>query len=65
MNPNGGQIKFFARGAKTIDHGDLILLTSWMVTEGYSADNIAEAVRKPWHWADVLAEAKADLTGRA
>ena len=47
-----------------VSHDDLILLTSWMVTEGYDADNIAEAVRKPWHWADVLAEAKADLTGR-
>ena len=40
------------------------LLTSWMVTEGYDADSVAEAVRKPWAWADELEQAKADLTGR-
>ena len=48
----------------TFDYDDLIILTSWMVFEGYDADNIAEAVRKPWDWADELEQAKADLTGR-
>ena len=51
--------------ALMIAGNDLIILTSWMAAEGYTSDNIAEAVRKPWHWADELEQAKADLTGRA
>lgn len=45
----------------TITHQDLIILTSWMASELYSADTIAEAVRKPWNWLEELKQAKTDL----
>lgn len=42
----------------TISYDDLIRLTAWMAEHGYTAENIAEAVEKPWHWTDELARAK-------
>ena len=51
------------RGLVT-DRDDLVILVDWMVVEDYTADQIADAVRKPWKFADVLVEAKAALTGR-
>ena len=44
---------------------DLIILTAHMAERGYVSNEIAYAVEKPWKFADVLADAKADLTGRA
>lgn len=39
----------------TISHHDLIVLTTWMANELYSAEAIAEAVRKPWNYqAEIL-----------
>ena len=49
---------------------DLIILTAFMAGDdysdgsNYSAGDIAYAVEKPWKFADVLAQAKAALTGR-
>ena len=50
--------------ALVLARDDLIILTSWLADEGYSASDIAYAVEKPWKFADVLDAAKADLTGR-
>ena len=46
------------------NHDDLIILVDFMVGEEYPKSDIAEAVRKPWNWAEELIQAKADLTGR-
>lgn len=44
-------------------YGDLIVLVDWMAKEaGFEADDIAEAVRKPWKYADELAEAREWMT---
>jgi hypothetical protein len=42
-----------------ISHQDLIVLTTWMAGEGYTADLIAEAVRKPWNYQPEILLAKA------
>jgi len=44
---------------------DLIILTAWLAANGYDADTVAEAVRKPWNWLEELGDAKAELTGRS
>jgi len=31
---------------------------------GYPESDVADAIRRPWYWADELEQAKADLTGR-
>lgn len=33
-------------------HDNLILLADYMASYGYSADDLAEMIRKPWQWAD-------------
>ena len=41
------------------NHDDLILLTEWMAGPGeFEAGDLAEAVRKPWKYADELAAAR-------
>jgi hypothetical protein len=37
-----------------ITHKDLILLTEWMAQQGYSAAQLAEAVREPVRYAEEL-----------
>ena len=51
--------------ARATDRQDLIILVDWMHGDGFSTGQIADAVRKPWHYEDELAQAKAELTGRA
>ena len=47
------------------ERDDLIILADFMAdTAGATAREVADAVAKPWKFADVLAEAKAALTGR-
>ena len=46
------------------DYDDLIILIDFMAGDDYSVGELADAVAKPWKYADVLAEAKAALTGR-
>ena len=43
------------------DRADLVILVAYMAAEGYTSNDIAYAVEKPWKHADVLAEAKAAL----
>jgi hypothetical protein len=44
---------------------DLAVLIRYMADSGdYTVDDLAYAVEKPWKYESVLAEAKADLTGR-
>jgi len=38
-----------------------VILVAYMASEGYTSNDIAYAVEKPWKHADVLAEAKAAL----
>ena len=47
-----------------IDHEDLIILIDFMAGDDYSVGELADAVAKPWKYADVLTVAKAALTGR-
>ena len=47
-----------------MSYDDLVLLTAWMAAEGYTPNDIAYAVEKPWKWAEELVQAKAALTGR-
>jgi hypothetical protein len=43
----------------TFTHQDLVTLTDWMADDGgYTAREIADAVAKPWKFADELAQAK-------
>jgi len=43
---------------------DLVILVAHMAGDYFfSARDIADAVEKPWKFADVLAEAKAELAG--
>ena len=44
-------------------HDDLVILVAYMAAEGYTSNDIAYAVEKPWKHADVLADAKAALAG--
>lgn len=53
-----------ALDAVRIARNDLVILTSFMAGDGYSANDIAYAVERPWKFVDVLAEAKAALMGR-
>ena len=46
------------------DYEDLIILVDFMAGDDYSVGELADAVAKPWKFADVLVEAKAALTGR-
>jgi hypothetical protein len=46
-------------------HEDLVILTAWMVENGYEASDIAYAVEKPHKYADELAQAKAALEAEA
>ena len=46
------------------DYDDLIILIDFMAGDDYSVGELADAVAKPWKFADVLVEAKAALTGR-
>ena len=39
-------------------HDDLIVLTSWLASQGHSAEDIAYAVEKPWKYEAELAAAK-------
>ena len=56
--------------ALNVSHEDLVILIDFMAGDdysagsNYSAGDIAYAVEKPWKFADVLAQAKAALTGR-
>ena len=47
-----------------ISHDDLIILIDFMAGDDYSVGELADAVAKPWKYADVLTVAKAALTGR-
>ena len=46
------------------DYDDLIILVDFMAGDDYSVGELADAVAKPWKYADVLSVAKAALTGR-
>ena len=46
------------------DYDDLIILIDFMAQNDYSVGELADAVAKPWKYADVIVEAKAALTGR-
>lgn len=39
-------------------YADLILLTRHMADDGYDADSVADAVEKPWKYADELQAAR-------
>jgi hypothetical protein len=43
------------------DRADLVILVAYMAAEGYTSNDIAYAVEKPWKHADVLADAKAAI----
>ena len=42
-----------------IAYADVVTLTSWMAHQGYTADEVAEAVRKPFDYQPELSRAKA------
>lgn len=38
-----------------LTHQDLVVLTRWMAEQGlFTADEVADAVEKPWKYADLL-----------
>ena len=39
-------------------YDDLVVLTRWMATEGFTAAEVADVVEKPWKYADWLAIAQ-------
>lgn len=41
-------------------HRDLVYLTRWMAENGYTPDDIAYAVEKPWKYEDELKASKGD-----
>ena len=43
------------------ERADLVILVAYMAERGDNVRDIAYAVEKPWKFADVLAEAKAEL----
>lgn len=49
----------------TYTHQDLIILSSWMAHQDYTADDVAYAIEKPWKYRFELKQAKDELTGRA
>ncbi len=42
-------------------HQDLVTLCDWMAGHGFAADDLANAVAKPWKYRDELRLAKAAL----
>jgi len=50
--------------ALNVSHEDLVILIDFMAGDDYSVGELADAVAKPWKYTDVLAQAKAALTGR-
>jgi len=40
-----------------IKHSNLVTLTSWMATNGYTAAEVAYAVEKPWKHTDLFLKA--------
>ena len=44
--------------APVVNHKDLVTLTAFMADEGYSAQDVAYAVEKPWKHGDILADAR-------
>lgn len=42
-----------------ITHADLVCLVYYLVDNGYTADEVAYAVEKPWKFADEMTAAKA------
>ena len=53
-----------SRAGWVFDYDDLIILVDFMAGDDYSVGELADAVAKPWKYADVLSVAKAALTGR-
>lgn len=43
---------------------EMTILVDSLRGYGYSESDVADACRRPWYWAEELAQAKADLTGR-
>ncbi|MGB8383242.1 MAG: hypothetical protein WCG47_18680 [Dermatophilaceae bacterium] len=43
---------------EAITYDDIITLTAWMAQHGYTADEIAYAVEKPWKHIDLITRAK-------
>ena len=44
------------------DRADLVILVAYMAAEGYTSNDIAYAVEKPWKYEATLAAAKAAIT---
>ncbi|WP_347354958.1 hypothetical protein [Intrasporangium sp.] len=44
-----------------LSHDDVATLAGWMARHGYTADEVAHAVLKPWHYLDEIRRAKLDL----
>lgn len=42
-------------------HENMVVLTSWAADNGFSAQEIADMVEKPWHYLAELADARAAL----
>ncbi len=43
--------------AENITHDDLVVLTEWMARHGFTADEVVDAVAKPWKHLDYLERA--------
>lgn len=48
-----------AGGRRDLSYDDVVVLTAWMAAEGYTAEEVAYAVEKPWKHLDELAQARA------
>lgn len=45
------------------DHSNIVTLTSYLADHGYSANDVAYAVEKPWKFEDEFLEAVSELVG--
>jgi hypothetical protein len=48
-------------GRGTFTHDDLVVLTAWMADNGYTAEEVAYAVEKPWKFDRELWDARVAL----
>lgn len=52
VNPASGE-------RRDVSYDDVVVLTAWMAAQGYTSEEVAYAVEKPWKHLDELEQARA------